>query len=174
MNCVRQHCRCFTGIVEATIPSQPSAINFGWSIHSLVRILYSTLSICTYLLLLVLEFLTLGIFMLRNCYCYFYHSLHGIYGYALGIVEATISVTTLLLGFRFQLLSRVLLYHRCDNTYAMSGGPLRAVGTAESIVASTILACRLRYYYYAFGSFRAHDIVEATILEFLCESGTAT
>ena len=76
MNCVRQHCRRFTGIVEATIPSQPSAVNFGWSIQSFVRILHSSLSICTYLLLLLLEFLT-GIFMLRNCYCYFFHSLHG-------------------------------------------------------------------------------------------------
>ena len=76
MNCVRQHCRGFTGIVEATIPSQPSAINFGWSIQSLVRVLHSSLSICTYLLLLLLEFLT-GVFMLRNCHCYFYHSLHG-------------------------------------------------------------------------------------------------
>ena len=75
MNCVRQHCRGFTGIVQATIPSQPSAVNFGWSIQSLIRILHSSLSICTYLLLLLLEFLT-GIFMLRNSY-YFYHSLHG-------------------------------------------------------------------------------------------------
>ena len=76
MNCIRQHYRGFTGIVEAMIPSQPSAVNFGWSIQSLVRILHSSLSICTYLLLLQLEFLT-GIFMLRNCCCYFYHSLHG-------------------------------------------------------------------------------------------------
>ena len=76
MNCIRQHCRCFTDIVEATIPSQPSAVNFGWSIQSLVRILHSSLSICTFLLLLLLEFLT-GIFMLRNCYCYVFHSLHG-------------------------------------------------------------------------------------------------
>ena len=76
MNCVHQHCRGFTGIVEVMIPSQPSTINFGWSIHSLVRILHSSLSICTYLLLLLLDFQT-GIFMLRNCYCYFFHSLHG-------------------------------------------------------------------------------------------------
>ena len=76
VNCVRQHCRGFTGIVEATIPSQPSAVNFGWSIHSLVRILHSSLSISTYLLLLLLEFLT-RIFMLWNSYCYFHHSLHG-------------------------------------------------------------------------------------------------
>ena len=76
VNCVRQHCQGFTSIVEATIPSQPSAINFGWSIHSLVRILHPSLSICTYLLLLLLEFLT-GIFMLSNYYCYFFHSLHG-------------------------------------------------------------------------------------------------
>ena len=76
MNCVRQHCRRFIGIVEATIPSQPSIVNFGWSIHSLVRILHSSLSISTYWLLLLLDFLT-GIFMLRNCYCYFYHSLRG-------------------------------------------------------------------------------------------------
>ena len=76
VNCVHQHCRRFTGIIEAMIPSQPSAVNFGWSIHSLVQILHSSLSICTYLLLLLSKFLT-GIFMLRNCYYYFYHSLHG-------------------------------------------------------------------------------------------------
>ena len=54
----------------------PLPSTFGWSIQSLVRILHSSLFICTYLLLLLLEFLT-AIFMLRNCYCYFYHSLYG-------------------------------------------------------------------------------------------------
>ena len=76
MNCVCQHCQGFTRIVKATIPSQPSAVYFEWSIQSLVRILHSSLSICTYLLPLLLEFLT-GIFMLKNCYCYFFHSLLG-------------------------------------------------------------------------------------------------
>ena len=98
----------------------------------------------------------------------------GIFEYALGIVKAMIFVTALLLGFMFQLLSWVLLYRRRDDTYAMSGGPLCAVSIAESIVTSTIFACQLCYCYSAFGSFRAHGIVEAMIPEFLCASGTAT
>ena len=66
------------------------------------------------------------------------------------------------------------MYRRRDDTYAMSSGPLRAVSTTESIVASTILACRLRYCYSAFGSFRVHGIVEAKIPKLLCDVGTAT
>ena len=43
-----------------TIPSEPSSVYFGWSIHSVVRILHSTLSISTY-------FVTAGIgFSYRN------------------------------------------------------------------------------------------------------------
>ena len=48
--------------------------------------------------------------MLKNSYCYFITLCMGIFGYALGIVEATISVIALLLGFMFQLLSGVLKY----------------------------------------------------------------
>ena len=65
----------------------------------------------------------------------------GFFGFSLGIVASTIFVSALLSGFIFWSLSRLLMYRRGDDTYAMSGARLRAVSTTESIVTLTILAC---------------------------------